>query len=298
MKERDRQMPLVNLFEKCSGFDYLQEIYRISDQVLARIIRQCIIPKGIDYIVPSNSVSIFLKETGIHPDTFQLNEVKLHCKHVTTCYDNGKSILRNGLLPLNNLLEGDSDLSIFLAENGIHISPSNRYIYYYDQKWEIPLTHSDEFLNLSSKLYHDNGEIEAFISGSEEDILSYSNIRHYPEILNTIKDTIYKLVYKDIDLGRKWHEKNPQCFIAEFDVDINAMSYINSLLSYEDAPGVYQELEEFVEYGETPLFWKNEWLIRNCLDNACPGTYDNKKTVGIKNDVHIIGSMINLRQVK
>lgn len=126
-------------------------------------------------------MSIFFRETGIHPDTFDISDVKVHCKHVTTVFDNGASIKRNGLIPLNRLLEEPSLLRTFLLENGIEISPREQYISINGMKHWIPMgsrgCDTNEWENvglLSAILFHDHGEVEAFIAGDHKEIIGYS----------------------------------------------------------------------------------------------------------------------------
>lgn len=51
----------------------------------------------------------------------------------------------------------------------------------------------DEINNIRSKLYHDKCEIEVHLMGLFEDVYEYSSVRHYPEILVTIENLIFKL---------------------------------------------------------------------------------------------------------
>lgn len=45
---------------------------------------------------------------------------------------------------------------------------------------------------LRSKIYHDKGEIEVHLLGSFKDVHDYSEVKYYPEILNTIEKMINK----------------------------------------------------------------------------------------------------------
>lgn len=117
-------MPTINLFDRCTGLLVLKDIYQIPDPVLRQILSRCIVRNGIYYEVAENGISIFLEETGIHPDTYDVSDVKVHCKHITTAFDNGKSIKSLGFLPLTRLLEEESALSGFLRSNGIIVTPS------------------------------------------------------------------------------------------------------------------------------------------------------------------------------
>lgn len=301
-------MPIVNLFDRCSGMMTLQEIYHVPDPVMGSIMKRCII-KGVPFWdITDNCVIIFLEETGIHPDTFDVSDVKVHCKHITTAFDGGKSIMKNGLMPLNVLLEKESVLSTFLKENGITISPFEQYIVIKGEKYWIPEssvgTDVDEwerFRFLSPAIYHDHGEVEAFISGEKKEILEYSTVRNYPEILASIGDTVKNIKGYDPELGSRWIERNPITFIADFDVRLNDLSYHNGMRSRKDNPDYYWELEKYFEIEnnqESESTWQNEWIIRSCFYNSCPGVVETLCAVGIKSDVVIPGETITLTSVR
>lgn len=95
-------------------------------------------------------------------------------------------------------------------------------------------------------------------------------------------------------------ELNPTTFMADFDVAIKDFSYNNRMKSRHDYPEAYWELEKYFEREkseESNLIWQNEWIIRSCLNNACPGNEDDLNMVGIKSDVVIPGNSIALSAV-
>lgn len=300
-------MPTMNLFEPCTGLTALQEIYRLPDCMVARIMNRCIVRNGIDYEIPDNGVSIFLEETGIHPDTFDVSDVKVHCKHITTAFDEGESIKTRGLLPLNRLLEEESAISSFLCENGIEVSPSRHQIQIDGHKYRIPESSKDcsydvweIYAYLSPTLYHDHGEVEAFVSGPEDEMLTYSTVKRYPEILETIEYTVKEITGNYRELGQRWMSLNPVSLMADFDVSIKLLSYNNDTKTKHDYPDTYWELERFfeTEHNEEPmLLWQNEWIIRKCLENSCPCNQFGLNMVGIKSDVVIPGEDIILTQI-
>lgn len=300
-------MPTINLFDRCTGLLVLKDIYQIPDPVLRQILSRCIVRNGIYYEAAENGVSIFLEETGIHPDTYDVSDVKVHCKHITTAFDNGKSIKSLGFLPLTRLLEEESALSAFLRSNGIIVTPSRYRIEINGKKYRIPPTSEDcpsdvweIFVFLSPTLYHDKGEVEAFVAGEEERMMSYSTVKRFPEILESLDHTVKEITGKSQGLGQKWMDLNPTTFMADFDVAIKDFSYNNRMKSRHDYPEAYWELEKYFEREkseESNLIWQNEWIIRSCLNNACPGNEDDLNMVGIKSDVVIPGNSIALSAV-
>ena len=299
-------MPIINLFEKNNGLTALQNIYHISEPIMARIVKRCIVREGIDYIVPDDCVSFFLEETGVHPDSFDVSNVRIHCRHITTAFDSGESIKSRGLVSLNKLLEGESYLRSFLAENAVVVSPSKQFIEIKGKKYKIPVTSKncdyntwENFCMLSSSLYHDDGEVEAFVEGEQSKILNYSTVRNHPEILNSIDYTVKKLTGADLDLGRKWMIRKPTTFIADFDVAIKDLSYNNKKRSRTCFPDTLNALMPFCEYNnpQNKMMWENDWIIRSCIENNCPGVYMCECAVGIKSTAEIPGKSIMLREM-
>ena len=288
-------MTTINLFESCSGFQALKDIYRLSDPVIAQIMKRCIRRDGVFFSVPDDCVLVFLQETGIHPDTFDLSDVMIHCKHITTAFDNGESFLKYGLTPTVFLLERDTDLRRFLLDNEIEISDG--VLHYKKFRWSLPKDCSGVLGIISAKLFHDKGEVEVFVSGYEEDLLNYSTVKDYPEILYTIDDAIKELAGVDIDLGRIWKEKKPKTYLLEFDVGINNLSYLNGLLSRWESPSAFAELEDYLEVGDSQLLWQNEWVIKECINNGCPGFKPMEKMAGIKNVFKVTGDMIKIKEI-
>ena len=300
-------MKVINLFDSCSGLFTLKEIYNIPEATMANIIRQCLVRDSIYYDLSDDCVNIFLRETGIHPDTFDISDVKVHCKHVTTVFDNGVSIKRNGLIPLNRLLEEPSVLRAFLLENGIEISPREQYISINGMKHWIPMESrgcdTDEWENvglLSAILYHDHGEVEAFIAGDQKEIIGYSTVKNNPEILHSVETVVKRLTRKDLGLEAKWQKKQPQTNVAEFDAKVLDLSYCNTFKCRHDYPSTYDELEEFFEKpkNDNENIWINEWIISSCLYNSCPGYDWSPIAVGIRSNVAIPGDSITLTTVE
>lgn len=300
-------MGTINLFEPVSGLITLKNIYNIPDSVLGRLINRCLVNNGIYYDVSDDCVSIFLEETGIHPDTFVVTDNYVHCKHITTAFDDGESIRRRGLLPLNILLEEDSAIHTFLKENGVEVFPSRYLLRVNENSYSIPPSYDqcasgewEKYVFLSPRLYHDRGEIEAFISGEGQEMISYSTVGHCPEIISTINTTINEITRMDLCLEEKWIERNPKTFIIDFDVKISDLSYNSMMGSKHDFPDLYRKYSAYFEeehFDDVEQLWQNEWIISNCFANACPGNYANLGMVGIKSGIMIPGDRLTLTQI-
>lgn len=297
-------METINLFEPISGLATLKSIYNIPDRVLGRIINRCIKMDGIYYEVSEDCVSAFLEETGIHPDTFIVTDNYIHCKHITTAFDDGESIKKRGLLPLNILIEGDSSIYTFLKENGVEVSPSRGILQVDKKKYYIPASSRectfdewDKYRFLSPRLYHDHGEIEAFISGEEQEMINYSTVSHCPEIISTINTTIKNITNTNLQLDKKWVELKPKTYVIDFDVKISNLSYNSRQNSKKDFPDLFREYSAFFEedhFDDVEQVWQNEWIISGCLENSCAGNIMRLSTVGIKSDVVIPGDKLTI----
>lgn len=305
-------MPKVDFFNKNRGLIYLKEIYQLDNRIIGNIFSKCFEHNQFTPEPKEDSFIIFLEETGIHPDTFDLSNVKIHCKHITTTFDNGESIRELGLKPVIYLLENKSALSIFLKKYGIVITPTSHLLVYGDKEYSIPIQEENNkfyyslFKRLSNILYHDNGEIEVFINADLDSMLNYSVVRYYPEILDSISEVINSLTGDDLDLGTKWSLNHPKTMIVEFDVNINDMSFIGGLGDYKNNYSTYEKATRFFMnpiypiYFETQiprLFWLNEWLIRMCFSNFCAFDHVSDVYAGIKADVDISSDEITLTEI-
>jgi len=293
---------VIDLFKKGTGMKCLKEIYQIDERTLRAIEDRAFryetpplsdeeIEETIETLreLPGNTkekmidfrevlrdrsrltrwpvddcVKIFLEETGIHPDTFDLSDVKVHCRHIAAIIDNGDLIRESGLCRLDELLDNPSPLSGFLLENGIVIKVAEHRILVDGNEYEIS-EEIEEFKILWSKLYHDLGEIEVFISGELNKAKGYSCISRCPEILYTLDDIF------DKDLQGKWSERKTTLLLIEFDVDFDEC-IIHKMADYHDdiEPFFSREYEE-----EIPkLALMNYWVICQCL-------YNSSETIGM-----------------
>lgn len=245
-------------------------------------------------------VKVFLEETGIKPNIYDVSEVKVRCKHVTAQIDGGESMRMYGLLKLTDMLEEDTPLSRFLKENGIAVNPSEYILTVGNETIMIPeRSNGNQIGVLSSKLYYDKGEIEVFISGEDERIVDYSCVKRCPEILQTLDTFIGG--YDCTRLQEAWEDRKTDLMIVQFDLGLDEL-IIHSMPNRMNDMEKYWELEEFLskEYEREKIpdrFWQNYWIILNCLDNAT--TYFDRQELyaAVKPNVLIDPERITLHSI-
>ena len=200
-------------------------------------------------------------------DCISVEDVFLHCKHITTSKDDLASFSQYGLLSLKGSLSKDTSLRRFLLENEIEIdmeqmtfSFKGKTIYLHDYSsdciachygeckhrrllWngEIDIAYKNTWCNfrektrpLSLKLYHDKAEIEVHLSGDNHDVHDYSCVKRCPEILLTI-NTLVKEIYKqDVSLPQKWAlQQSRRYYCLSFDVNIRDFEFITTDAMYD-----------------------------------------------------------------
>lgn len=181
-------------------------------------------------------------------DTHDCNVV---CRHITTSSDNLQSIKSFGLLRLDQLLTLKTPLSSFLKRYGIVVDPYNKVIILKDLQISIngyneqcsvykltpeQITPLNEYscgklhemiAILNTKLYHDKGEVECYISGEDITMLKdYTSITNGPEILMTIGQIINTIWTKtdQFFLQDAWSkQQGMRRYILEFEVPLNAI---------------------------------------------------------------------------
>lgn len=237
----------------------------------------------------------FIKDYNIPFDQFDVENVYIRCKHVTTYHDEGRSLKEFGLINLQRLVEEDTLFSRFLAENGIIIDVENKLFILHGQKYplfgwneECPICQKkNHFCNfgyheaiqaLYTKLYNHEGEIEVFFGlDQDEGFEDYSCITRHPEILNQIDD-ILKALNWNVNLSKKWEAlQNESYYILEFDLEMSAFEDINSKKLadgfYLDSFKYFKDYlnysgykrSEFDEDKIPPNFYSNIFLIENSL---------------------------------
>lgn len=148
------------------------------------------------------------------------------CRHISTFIDGENYIKRHGLRPLNDLFaDPKSPINVFLLKNGIRINTKKRTIAFQGEEQKI-----EKYLgcNLFYKLYstfiNGNPEREAFaFSGSEEQMLSYSAVGCFPEIIGDIEDYIKERFIRSVDLRGQWNNQR-KTVIYEFNVPLTMLN--------------------------------------------------------------------------
>ncbi len=226
----------------------------------------------------------FFKMTGVHPDTYPLSNIYIRCKLIGK-YPDKKQLERDGLKSLKALLiDENSFLSRFLLQNGIVIDVGGHTLSYKGNLVDI-----DELDNLGCKLYHDNGEIEAFYCASLNSMISYSTISSYPEILYTLDGFIKKYFKVNEGLGEKWKVLTKGYDQISFYVNLDEISYINGYSDEWCEAYPYDEYyeEEYLYADSYPkLLFMNLWLLKYGFGILQGDMYD-EFCLGIKSDVSI-----------
>lgn len=323
-------MQVINFWDTSSLPKTFCSIYHISEAQLCSVLKKAVSFSTSGIHIADNAVSVFLDESGIHPDTFQLLDVCIRCKVISSTLDDGKSILEKGLLPLTQLLMHHSPLCAFLMEHRFVIDiPRKRWKY--KNKWHLfpeychdelgnssycckrcffeysscpyDNPHADMFCDylkeikpLMSKLFVDNGEIEAFIFGHKSELLDYSTVKDYPEIIYTIDELIKELFGESVALGSDWASRSTGFECVCFDTKISDFSYIGGMDSSKDFYSQYEHFcEDSYDYEDVPLLLaQNIWLINNCLHFIISDYPYSEIYVGIKNSKHISPNEIHL----
>lgn len=314
-------MKIIDLFNRGSGMLCLKSIYSLSDEIINELDRDLFnyeeqpptdekveeIVLGIKEILNETEESIcctrqwlkdcsrlkrypkpncvkrFLGETGIYPEMYNLADVKIRLRHLTSVIDDGESIKKNGLLRLDELLEYASPLSNFLKNEGIVISPMYHTIVVDGKVYSID-NNENIFGVLSSKLYDDLGEIEMFVCASDEEMIGYSWIQQGPEILYTLDR-----IFKGRNLLKKWNEKATKLLVLEVDVGFDEC-IIHSMANCHC---------EFEPHNDdtSEIIVRNHWVIDRCLNNSSRKVEMREEYAAIKPEVRITSNMIRIRDI-
>ena len=306
---------LIDFFRKDQGLTYLRDVYHLNDEQTESIRSRAYYfdhqepmtqeeiehwlslfrlldenaevhdwmtnPKS-GYEMVDDAVEMFLRETEIHPDTFDLSQLRFRCIHVSPSIDGGESIKDKGLLKLTDLLGGPSPLSNFLYSHGIVIQPSERKILVEGKEYSLDKT------DIAIKLYSTNSEIEAFIAGEIGTLKDYSCIEDAPEILREIS----RFVYGNEDvLINEWAAQKKKLLYVSFDVSFDECSNITGMAQLNDPDNLKRMMpfcSKRYEYELEPrAIWQNYWFIYQCLRNSCPDKELERDYMAVKADVSI-----------
>ena len=308
---------LLDLWNKETLTQSFMELYNLSG------IQMCNILKELYFNSNQNSVSVFCEKTGIKLDELDVaNGIEFVGKIVSTTIDDFSCLKQVGLVPIDVLLENDSPISQHLKKYGIEIKPSSHKLVFNGKQFFIPRNGTDckycaygdercrfddkkykdmycpylkAISHLSTKLYSDNAEIELFLVASREEMLSYSRVKYYPEIFDTIETLMKKLFKKELKIGDEWKNQKQTSYIVALNVKYENMSYRNGYIRGTDgwdAINTYSNYEKYCNnvYDLTEdipkCFWDNVWLIQTCLSVICSfGNSSDQICAGVKHNV-------------
>lgn len=304
---------LLDLWNIESLTQRFMEVYNLTGIQMCNILEQLHLNPNLD------SVSIFCEETGIKLDALDVaNNIEFVGKIVSTTTDNFDYLKQVGLVPVDFLLENDSPISQHLRKYGLEIKPSEHKLIYNEKIFYIPSDVTDckccaygytkcrfedkelfcTFLRaiymLGIKLYN-NAEIEMFLIASKDEMLRYSTVKEYPEILYTIDSLMKNFFKKELGIGREWAKQKQTSYIVTINVKYNDMSYRSGYIDFKccsDAVDTYYKYKKYCinAYSYTEqvpkCFWDNVWLIQTCLNTICShGKISGKICAGVKNNV-------------
>lgn len=249
-----------NFFDKDSVIKGFEALYNVNREQLCALVNSL--------KESENPTADFLNTFPLELDVISIEDVYLHCKHITTTIDNLSSFEKYGFLTLNKMFKYKTPLNDFLNDNDIFVDLENKTLTYCGKTLYIvesdeeckecfynssckhlksifsdnePLSYRDMACSFReaikcyrSKIYDDNGEIEVHLSGSYDDVHEYSTVKYYPEILYTIERMINQLFNEKISLTSKWRElANGKYYCMDFDVNINQFEYITKIPRFE-----------------------------------------------------------------
>lgn len=307
---------LLNLWDNAALTQSFMDLYNLTGMQMCNILRRIHFDNELDY------VKIFCEETGIKLDEVDVaHDIEFLGKIVSTTVDDFEYLRQVGLVPLDILLENDSPISRHLKKFDIEVRPSSHEFLYKENQLYIPYhedcmwcvygdeqcryskerykdiccTYLKTISQLAAKLYHDNCEIEMFLSASEDSMLNYSKVKDYPEIFCTVEEFLREQFKEKLSIGREWTKIKQQSFIITVPVKYDEISYLGNFIGGADADAdVY-----FWEYGKfcnepydfseamPQCFWNNIWLITICLDLICSLEARSTIFAGIKHDTVI-----------
>lgn len=250
----------INFFDRESVIQSFSKLYGIEESTLVALSKIA--------NLHDDPTAYFLSLWPVKLDEVDISNVELHCKHITTQIDGFESFRKYGFLTLRKALECETPLKSFLEQRGIVFNIETRKVVYKGK--DIWLIESDEECKecfygtecqhkksifsdnetlryrdfacpyrkgigiLRSKIYHDKGEIEVHLLGDFKDVHDYSEVKYFPEILNTIEIMINKLFDEKVTLSRDWKAlTGGKYYCLDFDVNIKKFERIATSPSYD-----------------------------------------------------------------
>ena len=255
----------------------ISQVYKVSETSIIQLMTE--------FGDQQDFLSAFFERYNIYPDVHSLDGVFVKCKLIGK-YPDKKLLETMGLMSLKELLKREESFLVrFLKGEGIHIDIDKLTFQLHEKVIKI-----DSTSNLGNKLCHDNGEIEAFYyAASENDMIDYSVVKQYPEILYTIDSFVRKNFGEHSCLGNKWSELVTGFDTISFYVNLNDITYINGyseewreVLPYEEFyKGIYPDTDSYPK-----LLYMNLWLLNIGMECLCGELY-SEFCLGIRNDVVI-----------
>lgn len=260
----------INFFDRESVIQSFSKLYGIEESTLVAL---CEIGN-----LHNDPTAYFLSLWSVKLDEVDISNVELHCKHITTQIDGFDSLRKYGFLTLQKAMEYETPLKSFLEQRGIVFNIETRKVVYKGK--DIWLIESDDECKecfygtecqhkksifsdnetlryrdfacpyrkgigvLRSKIYHDKGEIEVHLSGKLEDVHDYSQVKYFPEILETIEKMINKLFDEKVRLSKDWKElTGGKYYCLDFDINIEKFEFITTGPYYD--PSWYSDFFQY-----------------------------------------------------
>ena len=317
---------LLNLWSEELSTDFMN-LYNISPLQMCNILKQLMLNNDKDNII------IFCEETGLKLDTINVvdDDLEFVGKIVSTTIDDCDNLKKNGLIPIDMLLEHPSPIQQHLKNHKIEIIPSAHELIYMGKHYFIPswnqdcqycaynenkcrysqsryknmcCPYLDAISNLSTKLYSHKSEIEMFLAASQDTMLSYSRVIDYPEMLFTIEKFIYDFFNKRTDLCLDWEKQKQYSYIITFNIKYKDMSYRTNYVDskyYADASNTFYDYRNYCQniyydINQVPkCFWDNVWLISTCLSVIGSfGRINGEICAGMKHNLTIPYNKLNI----
>jgi len=293
----------INFFDRESVIQSFSKLYNIEESTLVAL---CHIANR-----QKEPTNYFMRICPVGLDEIDISNLELHCKHITTQIDDCESLRRYGLLTLQKALEFDTPLKCFLQERGIVFNIETRKVAYKgkdvwlveadeeckecfygtDCQYEKSIfsdnatlvyrndvcPYRDAIKKLRTTIYYDEGEIEVHLLGGFEPVHNYSQVKYFPEILETLEDMINELFDEKVTLSEDWRAlTGGKYYCLEFDANIKKFEFITTGPYYE--PSWYSD---FFQYCSTECyslsdvnnnFYGNLYLLSTGIPVICGET--------------------------
>ena len=318
----------LNFWDTDSVETAFKALFQLDDNTFWRLYEKLLscLPCEPDF------VRIFCEGTGIKLDNYDpSHDIEFLGKIISTTIDNMEHLQKNGLIPIDVLLENDSPLRKHLKEFEIEINPSKKEFIYKGTTYYLPYSYDDlceynqrtkmfddkelyhywdSFCVLSSKLFSDKSEIEMFVYASEREMMNYSTVSRYPEILCTINQ-IFQDYFQDngnIQLGIEdaWIQKVQEVYIISVNVNLSDITFLSRYIKPpdQDAWSIYNHYSQYCENDywtveQIPAcFWYNTWLINTCLSLITPTISTSAIYAGIKHQKQLPFSSLQIESIR